>query len=310
MGRPGAAERLRRVVALVPWIVDHPDTTLRELAQRFGVDEREIEGDLNLLMMCGLPPYSPDQLIDVFVDDDGHVDIVVGDYFRRPLQLTPEEGVAVLAAGYALLEVPGSDPDGALASALAKLDAAIGARGAFEVDVTPPGQLTQLRRAAAEHERVEIDYWSYARGELTTRRIDPYRVFHAFGHWYCAAWCHRAGAERIFRVDRVRASRATGEHFEPPPDGDDVGAAFRPHAEDPRVTLELAPAAAWVLEAHPHEEHEVLDDGSIRVRLAVAAPGFLDRLLLRLGPNGRVVDPPQWRDRGATAARQVLARYA
>ena len=55
---------------------------------------------------------------------------------------------------------------------------------------------------------MEIDYFSFARDEMTTRVIDPWRVFHAFGAWYVAAWCHRADAERLFRVDRVRAVRA------------------------------------------------------------------------------------------------------
>ena len=49
----------------------------------------------------------------------------------------------------------------------------------------------------------------------TTRVIDPWRVFHAFGTWYVAGWCHRAEGERLFRVDRVRAVRATGDHFDP-----------------------------------------------------------------------------------------------
>ena len=57
------------------------------------------------------------------------------------------------------------------------------------------------------------------RDEMTTRVVDPWRVFHAFGAWYLAAWCHRATAERLFRVDRIRALRrhraalrSDGEH--------------------------------------------------------------------------------------------------
>ena len=171
MSRPGAADRLRRVTALVPWVVEHPDTTVQELADRFGVSERDIRADLDLLMMCGLPPYSPDQLIDVYVSDEGFVDIEVGDYFKRPLRLTPDEGVAVLAAGHALLDVPGSDPDGALANGLAKLEAAVGARGALGVDVSAPDALDELRQAAARHRCVDIEYWSHARHELTRRVI-------------------------------------------------------------------------------------------------------------------------------------------
>ena len=38
-GRP----RLRRVLALVPWIAEHPGASLEEIAARFGVTEAELE---------------------------------------------------------------------------------------------------------------------------------------------------------------------------------------------------------------------------------------------------------------------------
>ncbi|MFI5053331.1 MAG: HTH domain-containing protein, partial [Acidimicrobiia bacterium] len=65
MSRPLVGPRLRRVLALVPWILAHPGVTLAELAERFEVSERELERDLELLPMCGLPPYTADRLIDV-----------------------------------------------------------------------------------------------------------------------------------------------------------------------------------------------------------------------------------------------------
>ena len=95
---------------------------------------------------------------------------------------------------------------------------------------------------------------------LTTRVIDPWRVFHAFGSWYVAAWCHRAGAERLFRVDRIRAVRPTGERYDPAEhaaaDSDD--AVYRPRPDDPRVTLRLAPEAAELLRArHDHRVRQL-----------------------------------------------------
>ena len=58
MSRPLVGPRLQRVLALVPWILAHPGVTLAELATRFEVSERELERDLELLPMCGLPPLS------------------------------------------------------------------------------------------------------------------------------------------------------------------------------------------------------------------------------------------------------------
>jgi proteasome accessory factor C len=310
MSRPLVGPRLQRVLALVPWILAHPGVTIAELAARFEVSERELERDLELLPMCGLPPYTADRLIDVSVID-GEVEIRLAEYFERPLRLAPAEGLALLAAGRALLAVPGSDDDGPLATALAKLDDALGAPGSLAVDVGASDQLQRLQDAEADDERVEIDYYSFARDEMTTRVIDPWRVFHAFGAWYVAAWCHRAQAERLFRVDRVRAVRATGERFDPATRADDDARdlVYRPRPEDPRVTLRLAPAAEWVVESHPHESATRADDGTWQVVLAISEPAWLERLLVALGPDATVVAPADLTELGAEAAGRLRRRY-
>jgi proteasome accessory factor C len=300
------------VLALVPWILEHPGVTLAELAERFEVDESELELDLELLPMCGLPPYTADRLIDVYVGDDGAVSMRLAVYFERPLRLTPAEGVALVAVGRALLAVPGSDGSGPLATALGKLEQAVGATGQIAVHVDAADHLDRLRDAAERGDQVEIDYYSSARDEMTTRVVDPIRVFHALGAWYLGAWCHRAGDERLFRIDRVRAVRATGARVEPraasAADGD-ADLVYRPAPDDLRVRLRLAPEAAWVAESIPVEERIDRARGRVDVVLAVSGRAFLERLLLSLGPAAEVLGPPEAKEIRAVAARRVLARY-
>jgi len=298
------------VLALVPWIADHPGAALADVANRFGIPERELERDLELLPLCGLPPYSPDRLIDVELID-GHVWIRFAEYFGRPLRLTGEEGLALLAGGRALLAVPGSDADGTLAAALEKLAGTLGGGEGLAVEVGDPPHLEELRAAAAAGQRVEIDYYSFGRDALTTRRIDPRSVSHQYGYWYTDAWCHLVDADRLFRVDRIRAVRPTGEMFTRFDDDASAvrEAVYHPRPDDPRVTLELAPAAGWVVESYPCEEVEEQPDGSWRVVLAVSEPAWLERLLLRLGPDARVLAPAEFRQTGATAAQRLLRRY-
>jgi proteasome accessory factor C len=308
--RPLASSRLRRVLALVPWIAEHPGAALAEIAARFGVSEAELEHDLELLPLCGLPPYTPDRLIEVEIVD-GHVWIRFAEYFDRPLRFSAEEGLALLTAGRALLAVPGSDERGALATALDKLAGALGATEGLSVEVGEPPHLDAVRRAADTRERVEIDYYSFGRNATTSRKIDPRSVFHAFGHWYAAAYCHQAQDERLFRLDRIRAVRPTGDHFDPtageePDFGESV---YHPRSDDPRVTLELDAAATWVVESYPSEEVEERPDGSWRVVLAVSERAWLERLLLELGPAARVVAPAELQTVGAEAADRLLTRY-
>ncbi len=62
--------------------------------------------------------------------------------------------------------------------------------------------------------------------------------------------------------------------------------------------------------ASPPESPTTRPDGTIEVVLAVSEPAWLERLLIRLGPEASVIGPEAARRAGVDAARRVLARYA
>lgn len=301
---------------MVPWIVANPGRPTSEVAERFGVSEADLIKDLDVVVMVGLPPYTPDTLIEV-VYDDGKVWIEYADFFSRPLQLSPAQALAVLASSDGLVSIPGTDHDGPLARALAKLGEALGVGpdDAIDVDLgaAEATVLQQLRQCADGGLEIEIDYYSYNRDERTTRVISPWRVSASEGSWYVESWCDLADAPRTFRVDRIEAARPTGNLSEHRPDGTETGAAgFHPRPDDPHVVLDLTARARWVAETYPCEVLERNDDGSTRVRLAITALPWLERLLVRLGPDVEVVDAdalPEARDLAAESARRILTRY-
>lgn len=308
-GRPAAQERLGRLLAIVPWIAAHDGPPIAEICRRFGVTERELLGDLDLLFLCGVYPFTPDVLIEVDIAD-GRVWIRFADYFRRPLRLTPPEGLALMGAGVALLGVPGADPDGALARALAKLETVlgVGAGDAVGVELAPvtPGVLAVVQEAAARHQRVELDYYSFGRDDRGTRTVEPWRVFNTQGQWYLAGWCQQAEAERLFRVDRISGATVLDETFVPPADSP-APAVFHRSETDPVVVLDLATGARWIAEQYPNEGVVEQPDGQLRVKLRVSERAWLERLLLRAGPDATVVvgDPGV----AERAAARVLERY-
>jgi proteasome accessory factor C len=300
--------RLRRLLAIIPWVAARKTATFEEIATRFGLTVTEVENELLLAACCGLPPYSPDQLIELIVDE-GSVTADVPDYFRRPPRLSAADGFALLAAGRALLAVPGSDPEGPLARALDKLGAALGTSDGLTVELDAPPNLTALRDATANHETVEVDYYSASRDEETTRRIDPLLVFADAGHWYVVAYCHRADAVLHFRIDRVSALRPTNEHFEPREVEPPSAGVFRPGPDTPMVTIELPHRGGWVAETYPVEEVIEHKTGRFKIQMAISGSAFLERLLLRVGPTAKVVQPVEMRDASRNAAKKVLARY-
>jgi proteasome accessory factor C len=302
-------KRLRRLLALVPWVAAHDGPTIAEVCDRFDCSEEDLMEDLERLFLCGLYPFTPDTLIEVDIDE-GRVWIRYADVFARPLRLTPAEGLAVVAAGAALLTSPVTTDSEPLARGLAKLAAVLGVDADEMVEVelgdAPPGLLADLQRAAAEHRQAEVEYYSYGRDAWTTRTIDPHRVFGSAGQWYVAAWCHRVDDERLFRVDRMRAVRLLDETFTPRKTAP-AAAVFSPRSDDATVVLELAPEARWVLEAYPHEKVEERARGKVRVTLRVSERAWLERLLLRLGPGAKVVAGDK--TVASDAARRLLLRY-
>lgn len=306
--RPKSTTQLQRMLALIPWILANPEVTIDDLSKRFEVSSREIEKDLAILPLCGLPPYTADRLIDVLVAQDGSVSIRLAEYFERPLRLTPGEGLALLAAGRALLAVPGSDSLGPLATALAKLEEVAG--GPVAVDVGNTDNLSELQSAVAKAEQVEMVYHSFSRDEVSERRVDPQQIFYAWGFWYLAAFCHQADNNRNFRIDRIQSIRLTGEPSKKRPIDDDFESLFHPKASDERVRLLLDSEALWVIEDLPIEDSLERADGKLEILIAVSGAAFLDRLLLRLGSAVEVIDPPSARDDLAKASKRILDLYS
>jgi len=310
-----ARERMTRLLAVIPWVVEQDGAGLDDIADRFDYPRTQLVDDLTqVVLFVGVHPFTPDSLIEVDITDD-RVQIRYADWFSQPLRLTPEEGARLLTAGRTVLSLDGDDNETAspLLRALAKLGLALGESADQAVDVrlgdAPEATLDTLRRAVSAGTQVELDYYTYGRDELTTRIVDPARVFSDHGNWYLHGHCHRADDERVFRVDRIRDARALDTSVVHVLDGG--GASFTPDGDDPRIRLVIDPGASWVIEQYPTESVVELDDGRKEVVMAVTAVPWLERLLLRLGPAAEIgaVDDPLSDALASAAASRVLARY-
>jgi proteasome accessory factor C len=236
----------------------------------------------------------------------------MADYFRRPLRLNPQEGLALLVAADAFSKIPGARAEGPLVTALGKLETVlgVGADEALDVELgdVAPATLELVRRAAETSRKVRIDYYSFGRDGYSRRVVRPWRVFNSSGHWYLSGWCEMVRDERLFRVDRITAAATLDDTFDPPdPTEARPPAIFHPAADDPLWVLDLRPEAHWIAEQYPNESVEVRPEGVLRVALRVGERAWMERLLLRAGPDLTVVlgDPGVGRQAGA----RILARY-
>jgi len=317
---PDTAGRLRRLLAILTWLAQEGEAPIDEVAARFDLTPSALVAELEMAACYGVPPYSPDQLLEIIVTDET-VSTRVGTALARPRRLSPREGLALAASARALLAVPGSDESGALSRALAKLDRALGSPS-VEVELDSPALLDVVRDAVDHGTRLRITYYSASTDQTAERTIAPGHLFASEGHWYVDAWCETAEGVRRFRVDRIASAEPAGPAGASPdgvpgpsPEGGGSATlgAFVPGPDSRRVRIATDPSMQWLLETVPSAslvEREVeREDGRVVWEVFVGGDAWLERLVLRLGPDAVVLDPVEDRALAPEAAARILARY-
>lgn len=328
----GVADRVPRLLTVVPYLLAHPGVRVADAAAAFGVSEAQMRRDLELLWMCGLPGYGPGDLVDLSFSGDT-VTVAFDAGMRRPLRLSGPEAATLAVALRALADAPGVVDTDAVARALVKIEEAAGPTPAdpgaaptgddagIAVDLgRVPGRAEAAVRSAVERGRVlRMTYYSASRDTISRRDVDPVRLLLSDGSTYLQAWCRSAESVRLFRLDRVEEAEVLDEPAAPPagavadadPDGD-LAALVRPGADGgPRgvATLWLAPSTRWVAEYYPVEDLVADDDGSARVRLHYGDRDWMLRLLLGLGDGVAVLWPEALATALAARADAALAAY-
>jgi proteasome accessory factor C len=293
---------------MIPWVIANPGSSVDEVCRRFGYTEGDLAQDLNIVFVCGLPGYGPGDLMSAEIVDD-EVVIDMADYFEDAPRLAPAEALALLAAGMAI-DASGQG-GGVLAGAVDKLSAALLPEGSDVIDIdlaAEPELVSRLKSAAASNEVVAITYTSLSRDETTEREVEPWSVFSSLGNWYLMGHCRLAKDRRVFRVDRIKAAAVTGETFTLPSILPPAEARYVPSVEDVRARIALAPGARWVMEYYPVDvvSHS---GGEVVVDFSAADPLVAARLLLRLGPDARLIEGEEVSRALAELRRRILAVY-
>ncbi|MDT7571840.1 MAG: proteasome accessory factor [Actinomycetota bacterium] len=312
----GSLAQLPRLLALVPYLLQHPGVQMSEAAAVFGVTEDQLRRDLNLVWLCGLPGHGPGDLIDLEFEGDT-ITLFEPAGVTRPLKLAVDEALALLVALRTLSETPGLADRDVVERTLAKVEEAAGtaASPAQRVEVALEGEervLPVVRDALDRKRRLHLSYYVPGRDETTERDVDPMRLLLVEGRSYLEAWCRRVEAVRLFRLDRVVAIEVLDLPAEPPPtatERDISQGLFQPSDDDVLVVLALGPGAHWVADYYPCESLEDLGDGTIVARLRTPETSWIVRLALGLGASARVVEPPELAEQVRSAARAALAAY-
>jgi proteasome accessory factor C len=302
---------------MVPYFQANPRITFDEAATDLGVSVTQLREDLEQLWLCGLPGYSPGDLID-FEMSGKTIEVTFSAGMDHPLRLTSPEATGISVALRALLDVPGMVDPEAARSAIAKIESAAGTAkesGGTAVDEPAPSEshaAAAVRASVRDGRALSIDYYSASHDTLSTRIVDPIRVVLVGDNSYLEAWCRGAEAVRLFRFDRIVDAHVLDEPSAPPEPAVQAGAdtsLFDADPSLPSATLLIDRSASWMFDYYPLRVVRELADGAFEAAMTFASDEWMARFVLGFGSAVRVLEPQSLADRVRDVAVAALAAY-
>jgi proteasome accessory factor C len=312
-------ERIKRLLAVLPWIENQNGPYIEEVVTRFNYPRKELIEDLeNVVFFVGVYPFTPDCLIEVSITEE-KVWVRYADWFRQPMKLDKRELTSLRAAGEALIEFSGFLKDdieeelGPLERALTKLSAfEDGSDNLLKIKLTTPtSHLLEMQNSIKDGTVIQIEYLVGSRNEISSRKIEPEKIFADGGKWYVQAFCKLSLASRTFRLDRIRDIKILDEIRETQSSTDLMDKDFFNLDKFPSVIIEIPVKDKALIDGFPNIEVEEISGEKLRLFCPVASEAWLKHLLMVLGINAQLVEiPAEIEDNvRSKAAKEILKLY-
>jgi predicted DNA-binding transcriptional regulator YafY len=207
-----AVQRVARALDLVPYVSEHPGIEIAELAKRFNISEKQIIQDLELIFLCGLPGYTPYELIDLTYED-GVVTIIEPQLLDKPRKFSETEGV-VITLGLNLIRDSTADLSAieAIERLLDKLSRIFKAPvQATIADHVKPFLYDEIVRAIKSGVFIQFNYQSLSDDSLSYRKVKPVQISVKKGFYYLLAIEGNSQEERTFRIDQMVNLKITND---------------------------------------------------------------------------------------------------
>jgi proteasome accessory factor C len=201
-----AISRVARAMDIIPYVLENPGISIENLAAKFGVNQKQIIKDLELIFLCGLPGYTPYELIDLTFED-GLVTIIDPQLFDKPRKFTETEGV-IITLGLILLKKSISDTDRiqSIDDLTSKLSAKFKVSLSTSIgDYDKPVFYDEILRSINKGTNLTIEYISISEDLVSHRSIKPMRVSIKNGFYYLYATDLEIESDRIYRIDQIKS---------------------------------------------------------------------------------------------------------
>ena len=297
-----ASNRALRAMDLIPYIVENPGVSTSELAQKFSVTVKQIEEDLSLIFMCGLPGYTPYDLIDL-VFEDGIVSVIDPQVLTKPRNFSKAEHVAIVLGLEILKNLAGDKPDYQLkiSQVLSKLNKSVPNIEVLLKNEQSFQYFQVINQAIKLSRSLQIVYNSESKDEQKIRSVIPVRMFLQNAQVYLVAHDPDSGIEKVFKLSNLTSCEL----------GDIVKISSSiVHEESFKVEILVDDKHRMFIERNSSiivEQRQIV--GATKATIKVQSMDWIKRAVVSNAPGIQVISPPDLASWVKETASKMISLY-
>ena len=298
-----AAVRALRSMDLIPYVLENPGVSIAELSAKFSVTQAQIESDLQLVFMCGLPGYTPYELIDVAFED-GVVSVIDPQVLDKPRKFSSNEIVVIALGLKILIDINQTNSTALtklkqLSEKIAKLGSNKSILMAGDVSAFPFFEI--ISKSISEQRILNLQYHSLIKDQITQRLVLPEKLYFLNGSLYLAALDIDIDSDRVFKVDLIKECKV-GEQM--------AAKKVLESSIETTVILDVQKQNRNFIERNSSIITAIQENGdSTRVHLQVSNLEWIKLTVLSNAPGITVVSPELLATAVKQSARDLLALY-
>lgn len=321
--------RIHRLLKILTLIQGQPGWTAAKLAKECRISTRQIYRDMKTLSGAGIP---------YFYDEEARCYRVQRSFFMKPVDLTLDESLALVALGErigggeqipfmraanrAVAKIRGQLPE-SIRRELEGFDPHVTIKLAQSGSSDGIGDVYEkVRQAMAVKQALHCRYESVASDAGRTEAngtfiFKPYTLFFSQRAWYAVGHHGRRNQIRCLKLNRFTQIDLTTQRYTVPRDFSlqkHLGLAWRMMRGDRRYAIEITfdpPFADTIADTHWHPTQQItwLEDGSIVFECEVDGLDEIVWWVLSMGPHAVVRKPRELAQRVTALAAEVVEAY-
>lgn len=277
-----------RLFQIIYFLLDKKHTTAPELAAHFDVSIRTIYRDIDTLTLAGIPIYTTQgkhggiSIMPEFVLDKSLLSEIEQKeilFALQSLQATEQDYEHTLSKLTTIFQKPDTN----------WITVDFSRWGHRKLDTI---KFEKIKKAILEKRLLQLSY-ANSYGEITYRKIQPFRLLFKSKYWYIQAYCLKAKDFRVFKMNRIITLSLLDTSFstsfsEPPSFDTDILISEKTST----LQLKFSPHIAFrVYDEFSYECIEQQEDGSIIVTTAFIFDSWLYSYLLGFGTEVEILKP-------------------